>query len=59
MAIIYTQDDKQINEYKEGFSTRKVIYHIKDIFKEHWNNFGSCTKVAVLCPLISTNQTTL
>ena len=39
MAIICTQDDKEFNEYKERISNRNVIYHIKDIFRDNWNNF--------------------
>ena len=39
MPIICTQDDESFNEYKEKVSNRKVIFHIKDIFLDHWNNF--------------------
>lgn len=39
MAIICTQDDKLFNRYKDKISSRKVIFHIKDIFKDNWNNF--------------------
>ena len=39
MAIICTQNDKEFNEYKERISNRNVIYHIKDIFGDNWNNF--------------------
>ena len=39
MTIICTQDDKEFNEYEERISNRKVIYHIKDIFRDNWNNF--------------------
>lgn len=39
MAIICTQDDELFNSYKEKVAFRKVIFHIKDIFKDHWNNF--------------------
>ena len=39
MAIICTQDDKSFNSYKDKVALRKVIFHIKDIFKDHWNDF--------------------
>ena len=39
MPIICTQDDELFNEYKDKVSNRKVIFHIKDIFIDHWNNF--------------------
>lgn len=39
MSVICTQDDELFNEYKEKVSNRKVIFHIKDIFIDHWNNF--------------------
>ena len=39
MAIICTQDDELFNSYKDKVALRKVIFHIKDIFKDHWNNF--------------------
>ena len=39
MAIIGTQDDELFNSYKDKVTLRKVIFHIKDIFKDHWNKF--------------------
>ena len=39
MGIICTQDDELFNEYKEKVSNRRVLFHIKDIFIDHWNNF--------------------
>jgi hypothetical protein len=39
MAILCTEDDKLFEKYKENISNRKVKFHIKDIFKDHWNNF--------------------
>ncbi len=39
MAIICTQDDELFNSYKDKVALIKVIFHIKDIFKDHWNNF--------------------
>lgn len=39
MAIICTEDDKLFDEYKEKVFNRKVLFHIKDIFNEHWNDF--------------------
>ena len=39
MAIICTQDDEFFNSYKDKVVLRKVIFHIKDIFKNQWNNF--------------------
>ena len=39
MAIICTEDDELFNQYKDKVSIRKVVFHIKDIFLNHWNNF--------------------
>ena len=39
MAIICTEDDKLFDKYKHSISNRKVIFHIKDIFIDHWNDF--------------------
>lgn len=35
MAIICTQDDELFNSYKDKVVLRKVVFHIKDIFKNH------------------------
>ena len=35
MAIICTQDDELFNSYKDNVVLRKVVFHIKDIFKNH------------------------
>ena len=37
--IICTQDDDNYNLYKDKVNNRKVIFHIKDIFLDNWNNF--------------------
>lgn len=39
MAIICTQDDSCFSKYEERISKREVIFNIKTIFKDHWNNF--------------------
>ena len=39
MSIICTQDDELFIQYKNKVANRKVIFHIKDIFIDHWNNF--------------------
>ena len=39
MAIICTQDDSHFKEYENMISKREVIFNIKTIFKDHWNNF--------------------
>lgn len=39
MAIICTQDDLIFKEYEEKVSKHEVIFNIKTIFKDHWNNF--------------------
>ena len=39
MAIICTENDKLFESFKNNVSNRKVIFHIKDIFKDWWNNF--------------------
>ena len=38
IAIVCTQNDELFNSYKDKAAFRKVIFHIKDIFKDHWNN---------------------
>ena len=37
--IVYTEKDKEFEIYKEKVNTRKVIFHIKDIFHDHWDNY--------------------
>ena len=39
MAILCTEDDELFQKYKDKVSIKKVLFHIKDIFKDHWNNF--------------------
>ncbi len=39
MAIICTEDDIEFNIYEEKIKNRKVIFHIKDIFRNNWNKF--------------------
>ena len=39
MAILCTEDDKLFEQYKNKVSERKIRFHIKDIFLDHWNNF--------------------
>jgi len=35
IAIVCTQNDELFNSYKDKAAFRKVIFHIKDIFKDH------------------------
>lgn len=37
--IVCTEKDKDFEIYKEKVNTRKVIFHIKDIFNDHWDNY--------------------
>ena len=39
MAILCTEDDKLFEQYKNKVSDRKIRFHIKDIFLDHWNDF--------------------
>ena len=39
MAILCTEDDKLFEQYKNKVSDRKIRFHIKDIFLDHWNGF--------------------
>ena len=39
MAILCTEDDKLFEQYKNKVSDRKIKFHIKDIFLDHWNGF--------------------
>lgn len=37
--IICTEDDKDFIKYKDKIKDKKVRFRIKDIFKDHWDNF--------------------
>ena len=37
--IICTEKDVKFNFYKDKVKSRKILFHIKDIFKDHWNNY--------------------
>ena len=37
--IICTEKDNEFEEYKDKVKNKKVIFTIKDIFKDWWNNF--------------------
>lgn len=37
--IICTEKDDKFNFYKDKVKSRKISFHIKDIFKDHWNNY--------------------
>lgn len=39
MSIICSQDDILFKKYENQINDKKVKYHIKDIFEEHWNKF--------------------
>ena len=36
--IVCTEKDNDFILYKEKVKNRKVLFHIKDIFKDHWDN---------------------
>ena len=42
--IICTEDDKDFALYKDKVNDRKVKFKIKNIFKDHWNNFVNTYK---------------
>lgn len=37
--IVCTEKDNDFILYKEKVKNRKVLFHIKDIFKDHWDNY--------------------
>ena len=39
MSIICIQDDILFKQYENHINDKKVKYHIKDIFEDHWNKF--------------------
>lgn len=39
--IICTENDEKFNIYKDRINNRKVIFTIKQIFKDNWNKFFS------------------
>jgi len=39
MAILCTEDDNTFEDFKKQVTNNKIIFHIKDIFKEHWITF--------------------
>lgn len=39
MTILCTEDDKLFEQYKNKVSDRKIRFHIKYIFLDHWNGF--------------------
>lgn len=39
MSIICTQDDILFKKYKNNINDKRIKYHIKDIFGDHWNKF--------------------
>ena len=48
MSIICTQDDSHFKDYENKISKREVIFNIKTIFKDHWNNFlNKFTKIII------------
>ena len=36
--IVCTEKDNDFEIYKEQVKNKKVLFHIKDIFKDHWDN---------------------
>ena len=39
MSIICSQDDILFKKYENNINDKRVKYHIKDIFGDHWNKF--------------------
>ena len=37
--ILCTQLDKEFDNYKSDVKNRKIRFHIKDIFKDHWDDY--------------------
>ena len=37
--IVCTEKDKNFELYKNKVNTKKVLFHIKDIFNDHWENY--------------------
>ncbi len=37
--IVCTGNDKEFDLYKDKVNNRKVKFHIKDIFRDHWENY--------------------
>ena len=37
--IVCTALDKEFNNYKDIVNNRAIRFHIKDIFKEHWDDY--------------------
>ena len=37
--IVCTEKDNDFEIYKEQVKNKKVLFHIKDIFKGHWDNY--------------------
>ena len=42
--IVCTGNDDNFYLYKDRIKDRKVYFHIKDIFNDHWNNYKSSSK---------------
>lgn len=42
--IICTEDDEDFVLYKDKVKDKKVKFRIKDILKDHWNNFVNTYK---------------
>ena len=39
IMIVCTELDKDFENYKHDVKNRKVRFHIKDIFKDHWDDY--------------------
>ena len=50
--IICTEKDENFNLYKDKVKNRKVSFHIKDIFKDHWKNYKDKFKDRKRRPII-------
>lgn len=37
--IVCTSNDKDFVSYKDSINNRKVLFFIKDIFKDHWDDY--------------------
>ena len=49
---ICTEKDENFNLYKDKVKNRKVSFHIKDIFKDHWKNYKDKFKDRKRRPII-------
>ena len=41
--VICTENDKDFYKYKDKVNNRKVVFSIKQIFKDWWNKLKECS----------------